>query len=48
MEEQYASLQDEAVGKTKKLAKINQMYKSAKAEVGFQRVCLMTYPSIKS
>ena len=33
VEEKYSNLQEEAVGKTKKLQKINQMYKSAKAEV---------------
>jgi len=33
LEEHYVNLQEEAVGKSKKLAKINQMYKSAKAEI---------------
>ena len=33
VEEKYGNLQEEAAGKTKKLQKINQMYKSAKAEV---------------
>ena len=35
VEEKYGNLQEEAAGKTKKLQKINQMYKSAKAEVPF-------------
>ena len=35
VEEKYGNLQEEAAGKTKKLQKINQMYKSAKAEVLF-------------
>ncbi|XP_063683423.1 kinesin-like protein KIF3A [Bolinopsis microptera] len=33
VEEKYGNLQEEAAGKTKKLQKINQMYKSAKAEI---------------
>lgn len=33
IEEKYASLQDEAVGKTKKLAKIHSMLLSVKAEL---------------